>query len=279
MSATSTGPTAAALSAFIDGIGLLGPGLPDWPAAAAALRSPECYQPARTELPAPQSLPPAERRRATASVKLTLATGREALAMSGRAADGLRTVFAGSGGDGLNCHVLCEALASSDRLISPTRFHNSVHNAPSGYWGIAMHAMAASTVLCAPHDGSFAAGLLDALVQVRTSGADVLLLVYDTDYPEPLRSARPIPDSFGVALLLAPQPAAVSVARVAVDPSSACLPAPADGLGHPGLEALRAAVPAARSLVLLDSVARAAPARVRLDYLPGRPLEVDVSPC
>ena len=46
-----------------------------------------------------------------------------------------------------------------------------MHNAASGYWGIATGATPAANALCA-YDGSFAAGLLEALTQVvieRTS--------------------------------------------------------------------------------------------------------------
>jgi hypothetical protein len=270
---------AQGLRACVQGIGLLGPGLPDWPTGAALLRGETAYQAARTEFPPALGLPAAERRRATAAVKLALATGGEALAMAGRGAADLRTVFAASSGDGPNCHALCEALASQDRLISPTRFHNSVHNAASGYWGIATGSMAASAVLCAPHDGSFAAGLLEALVQLRTSGEDVLLLAYDTEYPEPLRSARPIADGFAVALLLSPRGTAGALASIAVDPAAAFTDAPAHTLEHAGLEALRRSIPTARSLSLLQRLARAQAGRLVLEQQPGRHLAIELEPC
>ncbi|MGP1681796.1 MAG: beta-ketoacyl synthase chain length factor, partial [Giesbergeria sp.] len=66
------------LSAYIEGIGLLGPGLADWPAGQAVLGGREPYQPHKTVLPPPALLPAAERRRSCAIVKLTLATGLEA---------------------------------------------------------------------------------------------------------------------------------------------------------------------------------------------------------
>ena len=78
---------------------------------------------APTVLPLPEALPPAERRRTGAIVKLTLATGLEATRHAGAAAADLAAVFSSSGGDGLNCHEICEALASSERQLSPTRFH------------------------------------------------------------------------------------------------------------------------------------------------------------
>ena len=151
-----------ALTAWIEGIGFLAPGLPDWPTARAVLRGEQAYENAPSVLPAPAILPPAERRRASRVVKLTLAVGREAAAHAEADVAQLATVFSASGADGHNCHALCEQLAGEDRQISPTRFHNSVHNAAAGYWGIATGAMAPCLVICA-YDASFGAGLLDAL--------------------------------------------------------------------------------------------------------------------
>ena len=266
------------LSAWVDGVGLLGPGLADWPQGRAIMRQEAAYAPQRTVLPVPQNLPPAERRRATAVVKLTLASGLEAVANAGLQAAELATVFTSSSGDGRNCHDLCEALASSDRLISPTRFHNSVHNAASGYWGIATGAMAPSAVLGA-FDASFGAGLLEAMVQVTLLRQPVLLLAYDTCYPEPLHRVRPIPDSFAVALALAPEAGARSLARLRLDPAAPFTTAPATLLADAGLDALRRAIPAARALPLLQLLARGQSAALALDHLPGEQLAVEVAAC
>src|SRR3569832_550796 len=201
------------LCAYIDGIGLLGPGLNNWPAARAILAGEQPYLNQQTVLPAPAMLPPAQRRRCGPIVKNSLAVGYEA--GTGCDLTGLPTVFSASGGDGNNCHELCAMLASDDRQISPTRFHNSVHNAAAGYWSIATGAMATSSVLCA-HDASFGAGLLDALTQVMVDDTRVVLMTSDTPYPEPMHSARPIPDNFGIALVLAPQRSTQAIARIEV---------------------------------------------------------------
>jgi hypothetical protein len=214
-------------------------------------------------LPPPAGLPAAERRRTGAVVKTALAVGHEAVAASGRDATTLAAVFAASGGDGHNCHVICEALAGDDRLLSPTRFHNSVHNAPAGYWSIAARARATSNVLCA-HDGSFAAGLLESVCQVAVDGVPTLLVAYDTDYPEPLHAVRPIADAFGVALVLAPQASPAALARIDVT----LVEAEASTLAATELEALRRNNPAARALPLLEALAARRPGRVVIDYLP-----------
>jgi hypothetical protein len=262
------------LAAYVDGIGVLGPGLPDWPATARVLRAEDSWQSVPTVLPAPQRLPSAERRRTGTPVKLALAVGLEATAAAGVDASLLPAVFSSSGGDGQNCHEICQVLASADRQLSPTRFHNSVHNAAAGYWGIATGATPASNALCA-HDASFAAGLLEALCQVAAEQRAVLFVSHDSGYPEPLRSARPIPDAFAVALLLAPHAADHSRARVCATTGHAA----ATSLEHEGLEKLRTEIPAARCLPLLARLARGEAAAVTLDYLEDLRLTVEVTPC
>jgi hypothetical protein len=260
-----------ALAAAIEGIGVLGPGLPDWPACAAVLAGARDYVAARTLLPAPEALPAAERRRAGRVIRLALAIGAEAVARSGRDARSLPSVFTSSGGDGDNCHAICVALAEQERLISPTRFHNSVHNAAAGYWSIAHGCPEPSLTLCA-YDASFGAGLIEALAQVAQRQEPVLLLAYDIDYPPPLRSHRPIPDAFGLSLLLAPIGSARAIAQLRVrlcrEPSSA--------LESPALEALRVSIPAARGLPLLERLARAHSGRSVIDYLDGTRLAVEI---
>jgi hypothetical protein len=258
----------------VDGIGVLGPGMADWPATARVLTGEAPWQRAATQLPVPQSLPSTERRRTGTPVRLTLAVGLEATARAGADPGTLATVFTSSGGDGQNCHEICQALATTERQLSPTRFHNSVHNAAAGYWGIATGATAASNALCA-YDASFTAGLFEALIQVAVERTAVLLIAYDASYPEPLRGVRPIPDAFGVALVLAPVCGAASLAHV----TAAWSDAPADGMADAALEALRGSVPAARSLPLLAQLARRAPGRVAIEYLDGPRLALEVSPC
>lgn len=262
------------LRAAVRGIGLLGPGLADWPSAAAVLAGEQPYRHAPTEAPAPALLPPAERRRTATTVRLALAAGMQAVEDAGVDPQPLASVFASSGGDGSICHEICSTLATDQRDISPTRFHNSVHNAASGYWSIAVRSMAPSTALCA-FDGSFAAGLLEALTQAATNAAPVLLVAYETVYPEPLHTPRPLPDAFALALLLDPHPVEGARAHLAAQ----LVHEPAATLDDPALEALRAGVPAARGLPVLQHIARRDSGRAVLDYLGPLRLAVTVTPC
>lgn len=262
---------------FVQGVGILGPGLPGWEASRMVLANTARYQPAPVALPASALLPPAERRRTGSSVKLALEVGREAIANAGGAAAGLATVFTSSGGDGDNLHQICEALAAAAREVSPTRFHNSVHNAPAGYWSIAVKSTAPSTSLCA-YDASFAAGLLEAAAQIAVDGVDVALIAYDMPYPPPLHALRPIGASFGVALVLAAHGGERALAgiEITLDHGPPQSPSQLDDIQ---LEALRSGVPAARSLPLLAALAQRGKAEVVLDYLAGSRLRLGVVPC
>jgi len=262
----------SALHAAIASVGVVGPGLPDWPATARILCGASSWTHGPTVLPQPLALPAAERRRTGAVVRLSLAVGLEATGRAGIDPARLPAVFASSGGDGQNCHEICEALASADRQLSPTRFHNSVHNAPAGYWGIATGATAPANSLCA-YDASFGAGLLEAMCQVTVEGNPVLLIAYDVSYPQPMRQVRPIPEAFAVALLLAPRDAGRALAQIQVDRAEG----PADRLSDAALEQLRASVPAARSLPLLAHLARGVSGSVRIDYLDGAALALEVT--
>ena len=261
------------LTAYIEGVGLLGPGFNNWPDGQAVLRGQQPYQPGRTVLPLPALLPAAERRRSGVIVRLTLATGLEAITAAGLDAATLPMVFSASGGDGENCHAICEMLASDDRQISPTRFHNSVHNAAAGYWSIATGAMSPSTVLGAL-DACFGAGLLETLTQVVVDDMPAVFLACDTSYPEPLYSARPIPDAFGVALVIAPHGSPRALAKIAVSLTNAN----ADRMEEAALERLRTTIPAARGLPLLHGLALGGEHRVVLDYLDSTRIEVVITP-
>ena len=150
-----------------------------------------------------------------------------------------------------------------------------MHNAAAGYWSIATGAMAPCQVLCA-YDASFAAGLLEALAQVALARQPVLLIAYDSEYPEPLHAKRDTPR------LRRRRPAAERRAQRASRWRRSASARPATqprSLADAGLEALRTSIPALRALPLLKQLANGERGSVCLDYLPPMQLRVDVEPC
>lgn len=264
------------MRAYIEGIGLLGPGLNGWQAGRAVLAGAEPYRPARTVIPSSELLPPAERRRAGIPVKLALAVGREAFAAAGHDPALTPTVFTSSSSDGEILHEICETLTTAEREVSPTKFMNSVHNAAAGYWSIATRSREPSTSLCC-FDASFAAGLLECAAQVAVDRRPVALISYDQPYPEPLHAARPIASVFGVAFIMIPEETRRSISTIDLElrPADAAETRLADA----GLEATRRGNPAARSLPLLAALARGSAEEIVLKYVAGTHLLARVAPC
>jgi hypothetical protein len=260
------------------GAGLLGPGLPSWREGQAVLRGETAHQPEATVLPAPLRLPPAERRRAGDSIRLAMAVADQAITSAEVDPGQVATVFTSSSGEGMNCHLICETLASSSRLLSPTRFTNSVHNAAAGYWHIAVANRASSTSVCA-HDGSLAAGLLEAMALAQTSNAPVLLVATDTPYPEPMNSVRCLPHAFGMALLLSRSPASTQLGTLQLDLAPPQRAGATASIGMvESLELLRQSIPAARGLPLLQALASPAEqVSISLAGAGGMELQIKVS--
>src|SRR5262245_39784228 len=245
------------IDCVVSGVGVLGPGLAGWEAARGVLAGEQPYRPDAVAEPRPAALPPNEQRRGARTVRWAIAAAQEALQQSGDAPSEAATVFSSSSGDGETLAQICEALAQAERAVSPTRFHNSVHNAAAGYWSIAAASRRPSTTLCG-HDASFTVALLEAAVQVAAGEPAVLLVAYDLPYPPPLFAARPIAEPLAVALLIcaARPPRRVANLRVAVatDPAESAAPGPRE----------LASNPAARALPLLAAVARGQEATLHL---------------
>jgi len=264
------------MRAYVEGVGLLGPGLRGWHESRAVLAGAEPYRVAPTAIPPSELLPPAERRRAGIPVKLALAVGWEAFMSAGRDAAATAAVFTSSSGDGEILHQICDTLTTPERGVSPTRFMNSVHNAAAGYWSIATQSREPSTSLCC-YDASFAAGLLECATQVAVDARPVALIAYDQPYPQPLHAARPISGEFGVAFVMAPEATRRSFA--AIDLEFMPYDKAETPLSDHALEAVRVSNPAARSLPVLVALARDGAEEVVLQYVAGAHLHVRIASC
>ena len=251
------------LTVGVRGVSIWGPGLPGWEASRAVLAGQTAYEPVELAAPAPAMLGATERRRAGPVVRLALEVARGAVEASGLEAGSLACVFGSSNGDGVVVGSILDALARAapgERVVSPTQFHNSVHNAAAGYWGIAQNSRAPACCMGA-HDATWPASLLKAVADVVASGEAVLLVCYDHPLPAPLDALRPTAAAFGAGLVLAPGGGRALTVEYRPGPGQAA-PLPA------GLEALRGKNSIAQALPLLMALAGAGGRHV-LPYLDG----------
>lgn len=255
------------LSAHVQGIGFWCNGLPSWQDARALVASGTAVDnaPAR---PAPQLLAPNERRRAPESVAVALEVAMAACQAAGRDPAHLSSVFVSTHGDVAITDYMGVTLASGDPgALSPTRFHNSVHNAAAGYWTIGTGCTAAATAISA-FEASFAEGLLEAMAQLACGEDAVLLVAYDAPANGPAAELWNSRGLLGAALVLTRDGNGPRL-QVQLDDGQAT---PRNGplARHAAGNAMAAMLP------LFDALAAAQPARVLLHAGPGRVMQVQL---
>jgi Beta-ketoacyl synthase, N-terminal domain len=260
------------MSVSIESVGIAAPGLIGWSAAREVLQGTAAYMPADMPTYAPSLLPPNERRRASPTVRIAFQAAEDAVQGASIPAAELATVFASSDADLNIIHRISLALTQTPRLVSPTDFHNSVHNAAAGYWSIAVGSRAPSTTISA-YDFSFAAGLAETCTLVEVEKRNTLLVAFDLPPPPPLYAKRPIACVAGIALVLthSPTPRSMAKLRCAQTREAATIAT------TPALEELRRSNPATASVPLLQMLARAGSGPIVLPLSNQSSLRVDVS--
>jgi hypothetical protein len=269
----TAGHAGAPLAAGIAGIGFWAPRLPGWTIAREVLLGTAQPPEAPAARVAPALLAATERRRAPDTVAIALEVAARACDMAGLAAASMPSVFASTHGDLPINDYMCATLASTPALVSPTKFHNSVHNAAAGYWTIGTGCTAASTALTA-WQHTFGNGLLEALVQCLADDTPVLLVAYDVAARGPIAAVTPSVGMLAAALVLTPPGHAVPGRRL----GCTLLPGTAAADSDAGSwQALLAGNAMAPCLPLFAALARTNPAALALGVGPGSHLRVDLA--
>ena len=204
----------AALEVGVTGIGFWSPRLPGWASACEVWHGRAAPSEPMPRV-APALLAPNERRRAPDTVALALEVAARACEMAGVEPRALPSVFASTHGDLPINDYMCSTLATAPTQCSPTKFHNSVHNAAAGYWTIGTGCVRASTALTAWQQ-TFAAGLLEAAVQAVADDTPVLYVAYDVSARGPLADVTPSEGLLAAALVVEPRAGTTVLATLAL---------------------------------------------------------------
>ena len=251
------------LTFSLQSVAIAAPGLDSWEQAQTVLCGQKTYQNTESKLPMATILSSRERRRASRTVNLALAVATAAQQTSKIAADQLRNVFVSSNGDVDIFHYLCEELASTEPQISPTKFHQSLHNSVAGYWDIATHSHTASSSISA-QDYGFVSGLLEAGLQVTLEQQPVLLVLYDLNPTTPMDVCNPVWQWMGIGLVITPQHQANALANIELCIEESTYPI--TSMNNIALEKFRQQNPAALGLPLLQALAKRNDTTVIFDY-------------
>lgn len=221
--------------------------------------------------PKPEIIPANERRRAPLPVRLAVESSWQATQSSSYAAEDLSCVFVSSLGDTQLTDYMCRVLASENKQLSPTKFHNSVHNAAAGYWTISTGCMKAANSI-AGYEESVALTLLEAMTQLQCEQTPILLTFYDAPVSPVLKSLLKNEQAFAVSVILEPvlelasksvqepkqtKPTSVNRLNTMLTAEVVNKAAKWPELAVPSLQALYTDNPTAKILALLSSLSEA----------------------
>jgi len=259
-----------------EGVAFWASRLPGWDVARAVIRGEQGAPETAASRPAPALLGPTERRRAPDTVAIALEVAARACAAAGRSPSELPAVFASTHGDLAISDYMCATLVATPALISPIKFHNSVHNAAAGYWSIGTSCHEPYTAISAFHH-TFGVGLLETAIQIACEQQPVLYVAFDVEAKGALSTMAPSRGLLGVALVLAPAASARPGGRrlrmsVAADEPCEATPPRSAAAGLVADNALAPCMP------LMEALAADAAATLQLTLGERTTLNIQVSP-
>ena len=248
--------------AHVGGVGLCAPGLGGtarWSAVFPGLTPSD---------PSGDLLPPVLRRRASSLARMAAAVAGQAARQASLDLSKVPLVLGSAYGEIVAAVEMMREFGGPTGLPSPTRFHNSVHNASAAYLSIATGNHGFNTAVAAGR-ATPAATLLEAMALLGEYGGDALVVVLDEPPPEPFARAEPYPAA-AVAICLSTSPGAHALAAVS-EPRRG----PAPGAELPDGLAFH---PCAGAFALLAAILSRRPATVGLGADGVGPWFVDVAP-
>ncbi len=185
------------------GVGAWGPNFQNWPELSAILNG-EKLAAHEIKGPKPEVIPANERRRAPLPVRLAVESSWQAVNDAGLDPAELPCVFVSGIGDTQLTDYMCTVLATDNKALSPTKFHNSVHNAAAGYWTISTGCTQAANSV-AGFQESVSLAMMEALIQCQAEQRPLLITFYDAPSSEVLCGLLKNDVSFAASIVIAPR--------------------------------------------------------------------------
>ncbi len=170
------------------GLGLWTPGFAD-PAAWSKRHVLGASSEGAAEAPRAELLPPRLRRRTSLLTRMAAEVAAQAIAQAGLDRAGVTVLYGSVYGEIRTTLDLLAALLDPAAPLSPTKFHNRVHNTAAGYVSIAAQNRAGNAALTAGRS-TLAMGLLECAGVIAAGQGPVVLVIAEEPLPEPLADGR-----------------------------------------------------------------------------------------
>ncbi len=190
-------------SCKVIGCGAWSDSFDSWPALVELLKNKDAVA-NEIKGPKPEVIPANERRRAPLPVRLAVETSWQATQRAGVDPKELCCVFVSGFGDTQLTDYMCKVLATDSKELSPTKFHNSVHNAAAGYWTISTGCEKAANSVAGFQD-SVPLALMEAAIQCHEEQVPILITFFDAPVSAVLTDIMGEGSSFSFSMIIAPE--------------------------------------------------------------------------
>jgi len=233
-------------SMHVRGVGFFSPGFAGAPALVASRADPAALLPR-------EGILPARARRGTSFVtRMMVDAADQAIAAAGFDIHTVRTVYASAYGEVETALALLRMRHTDDGILSPARFHLSVHNTAGGLLSIAHGNRSSSTAIAAGAQ-TVAMGLLEAAALFHESPGPVVVVLADEPVPDALWPGHSYPP---VAVAFALDHEAEGALACIEDIRQDANAPPVPDLSHFALNPAAAAVPLLRAVLSAEKASR-----------------------
>lgn len=200
--------------------------------------------------PRAELLPPMMRRRTSLLTRMAAEVAAQAIASAGLDGSEATLIYGSVYGEIRTTIDLLAALLDPAAPLSPTKFHNSVHNTAGGYVSIVTHNRRGNAAMTAGRS-TLAMGLLECVGLIAAGEGPAVLVIAEEALPEPLAAGRswaPLAAAFALDAVAAAGPGDMAVRT--------CRLLHGRGDPAPALPASLAANPCALALALVELAQR-----------------------
>ena len=181
-----------AIELELRGVGLWTPGYADaaaWSSRHVLGDRSETVRAPGADAPRAELLPPMLRRRTSLLTRMAAEVAAQAIAAAGLDRAHVTVIYGSVYGEIRTTLDLLEALLDPVGPLSPTKFHNSVHNTAAGYVSIAAQNRGGNAAITAGRS-TLAMGLIECAGLVAAGQGPALLVIAEESLPEPLAAGR-----------------------------------------------------------------------------------------
>jgi len=259
------------------GIGCWGPGFNNWLELSNILKGVP-FEHEATKSPKPDVIPATERRRAPLPVKLAIESSWQACQTANLEPSVLPCIFTSTYGDTDINDYMCRTLNTETKPVSPTKFHNSVHNAAAGYWTISTKCMQAANSTAAD-EYSFPLALLEGAIQAQTHQQSTLLTSYDAPVCDVLKPLFLNDKAFSASIIIAPKTSLADNLTPIAEMELSFVDQASDwpNLNNNALDTLYSECPTAKILALLQSVCQNTPSSFTMPMSNDTSIKLDIT--